>query len=270
MYLDSTWFLVSSIIILPKAVVDWDISKQGSFPTWAPVKPYTELALIFRGFWQEILFDRALDEHVATRCLNILVRGQAQPLQRSVLQDQGGVSEVVGHHDAGVQEAQIQCGNGYIIVSLNRVNNSGTLIVLIRCLVGWWVGSTRFCSVAFLDLVMAFTMKLDGSVLFSPRKTGADLTGRGETGLAGEGEGAAAGVAVCAGIGTGVLEDTWDRISSYQHPPLLARPRDIQQTDLTLHGNPTHSWGGKHFHISHFRSLSFFLSWRSNRFGFSP
>ena len=36
-----------------------------------------------QDFWQETLPDRALNEHVATRCLDILVRGQAQPLQRS-------------------------------------------------------------------------------------------------------------------------------------------------------------------------------------------
>ena len=39
--------LVFSIIWRPYAVVLEDIGRQGSFPTVAPVKPYTELALIF-------------------------------------------------------------------------------------------------------------------------------------------------------------------------------------------------------------------------------
>uniref|UniRef100_A0A0E9SYD3 Uncharacterized protein n=1 Tax=Anguilla anguilla TaxID=7936 RepID=A0A0E9SYD3_ANGAN len=48
-YWDSTRFLVCSIICLPKPVTLCEISRQGSLPTWAPVKPYTELALIFRA-----------------------------------------------------------------------------------------------------------------------------------------------------------------------------------------------------------------------------
>lgn len=44
-----TKFLVRSIICRPKEVTDEDISKQGSWPTKAPVKPYTEFALIFKA-----------------------------------------------------------------------------------------------------------------------------------------------------------------------------------------------------------------------------
>ena len=36
-----------SIIRRPYAVTDFDIARHGSCPTMAPVKPYTELALIF-------------------------------------------------------------------------------------------------------------------------------------------------------------------------------------------------------------------------------
>ena len=51
-YLDSTADLVCSIMLRPKAVTDWEISRQGSLPTWAPVNPYTELALIFSASWR--------------------------------------------------------------------------------------------------------------------------------------------------------------------------------------------------------------------------
>jgi hypothetical protein len=34
----STSFLVSSIIIRPKAVTDWDISRQGSLPTYPTIR----------------------------------------------------------------------------------------------------------------------------------------------------------------------------------------------------------------------------------------
>ena len=50
--------LVWSIIFLPNEVTEDEIYKHGSWPTVAPVKPYTELALIFsadclpsRTFW---------------------------------------------------------------------------------------------------------------------------------------------------------------------------------------------------------------------------
>ena len=36
-----------SIICRPYAVTDFEIARHGSWPTTAPVKPYTELALIF-------------------------------------------------------------------------------------------------------------------------------------------------------------------------------------------------------------------------------
>lgn len=31
------------------SIITWEISKHGSFPTWAPVKPYTEFALSFKA-----------------------------------------------------------------------------------------------------------------------------------------------------------------------------------------------------------------------------
>ena len=48
LYFSSTSCLVISIICRPYAVTLDEMARQGSFPTVAPVKPYTELALICR------------------------------------------------------------------------------------------------------------------------------------------------------------------------------------------------------------------------------
>ena len=45
-YARSTSALVAAIIVRPYAVTDDEIARHGSWPTVAPVKPYTELAEI--------------------------------------------------------------------------------------------------------------------------------------------------------------------------------------------------------------------------------
>ena len=47
-----TCALVDSIIWRPYAVTVDEISRQGSWPTCAPVKPYTELADTLRASWR--------------------------------------------------------------------------------------------------------------------------------------------------------------------------------------------------------------------------
>lgn len=46
-YRSVTMSLVFIIISLPNPVTEADISKHGNCPTYAPVNPYTELALTF-------------------------------------------------------------------------------------------------------------------------------------------------------------------------------------------------------------------------------
>ena len=58
----------------------------------------------------------SFDEHIAAGRLDELLRGEAE-LSDGARLDEGGVAEVVCHHDRGVQGREVQRGDRYIIVT---------------------------------------------------------------------------------------------------------------------------------------------------------
>ena len=84
-------------------------------------------------FFQNINYkpNGGLDKEVAAGCLDVLV-GVEVELGDGALLEEGGVAQVVRHHDGGVQRGEIQRRNRHVVVSFRAQTSSHQQRIMLR------------------------------------------------------------------------------------------------------------------------------------------